>query len=175
MSNKDEFFSLFLRHNNQLFAFILTLVPNYADAEDIFQDTASILWAKYEQFQTDRNFLSWARQIAKNRILNYYTKKKSVFIMDEELIDQLSIQAEHVSEISDHKKAALKNCIKKMNRQDASIIQLRYHQGVSMSEIASKRQQSVNTLYKRMTLLLTLLHSCIQKALLEKGFAHESA
>ncbi|MEN6308250.1 MAG: sigma-70 family RNA polymerase sigma factor [Anaerohalosphaeraceae bacterium] len=173
MSNKDEFFSLFLKHNNQLFAFILTLVPNYADAEDIFQDTASILWAKFDQFQLDRSFLPWARQIAKNRILNYYARKKSVFSLDEALIEELASQTIQSSETCEQKKEALKSCIKKMNRQDASIIQLRYHQGVSMSDIASRRQQSVNTLYKRMALLLTLLHSCIQKTLLESGASHE--
>ncbi|MBN2513026.1 MAG: sigma-70 family RNA polymerase sigma factor [Sedimentisphaerales bacterium] len=173
MSNKDEFFSLFLKHNNQLFAFILTLVPNYADAEDLFQDTASILWAKFDQFDPERSFISWARQIAKNRILNYYTRKKSVFQLDEALIEKLASQTVRASDACEQKKAALKDCIKKMNRQDAAIIQLRYHQGVSMLDIANRRQQSVNTLYKRMAFLLTLLHSCIQKTLLESGAAYE--
>lgn len=38
MSERDAYLALFVKHSQHLFNFILTLVPNYSDAEDILQE-----------------------------------------------------------------------------------------------------------------------------------------
>jgi len=37
----DEFTLLFGRHARQIYAYILTLIPHWADAEDVFQETST--------------------------------------------------------------------------------------------------------------------------------------
>jgi len=50
----------------RLFGYIVTLLPNFEDAEDAFQETCMRLWAKSEQYDPARDFLSWACGFAKN-------------------------------------------------------------------------------------------------------------
>ena len=45
-----------MRHQNRIFAYILTLVPHGADAEDIMQETASVAWEKFGTFKEGTDF-----------------------------------------------------------------------------------------------------------------------
>ena len=68
MSRKDEYIGYFIKYNNQLFNFILTLVPNYSDAEDILQKSASIMWEKFDTYQRDTFFLEIGRASCRERV-----------------------------------------------------------------------------------------------------------
>lgn len=59
-----EFLRLYSRHHYRIPAYIYTLVPHRADAEDLLQETSIILWEKFEQFDPGSDFLAWACQVA---------------------------------------------------------------------------------------------------------------
>ena len=48
MGNDDTkyFVSKLMPHHNRLFSYILKMVPNYSDAEDVMQEVVSLLWKK---------------------------------------------------------------------------------------------------------------------------------
>ena len=74
----------------RIFSHILKLVPNLADAEDIMQETAGIMWRKFDQFREDTNFVAWAIEIAHYRVLDYRRKKcGSAMIYENEIFDQM--------------------------------------------------------------------------------------
>ena len=47
----EEFMRLFGAHRRRLYQFILSLVPNVQDAEDVLQETNIILWRKFGGYQ----------------------------------------------------------------------------------------------------------------------------
>ena len=60
----DEFVRRFVRCQPDLYAYILTLVPNVADAQDILQETAIAIWAKADEYRLDEPFMPWASRFA---------------------------------------------------------------------------------------------------------------
>ena len=49
----------------------LALLPNEQDAQDVFQRTSLVLWQKFDQFDSDRDFLPWACGVAHYEVRNF--------------------------------------------------------------------------------------------------------
>lgn len=50
---------MLLNNQMRIYAFILSLVHNYEDADDLMQETANTMWQKYPDCQPIKDFLSW--------------------------------------------------------------------------------------------------------------------
>src|ERR1700689_4181086 len=74
-SKTAEFVRLLAQHQRGIYALILAMVPNWADAEDIFQETTVRLWEQFDKYKTGSDFGAWARTIGKFGILSYRKKK----------------------------------------------------------------------------------------------------
>src|SRR5205085_4163762 len=53
---------LFLRHERRLYAYILTLLPHRADADDALQEASLAMWDKFDAAAPPDDFLAWARR-----------------------------------------------------------------------------------------------------------------
>lgn len=54
--------------------FILSLVRNYQDRDDILQDTAVAILNSFEKYDKSKPFAGWAIGIARNQILLHFRK-----------------------------------------------------------------------------------------------------
>ena len=59
-----------------LYAYILTLLPNRTDAEDVLQETNLILCRKANEYDPEGHFQGWAFQIARYQVMAHITKSK---------------------------------------------------------------------------------------------------
>jgi len=50
---QQQFISLFLRSEREIFRYVAALVPNVSDAEDIVQQTALVLWQKFDAYDPE--------------------------------------------------------------------------------------------------------------------------
>ena len=64
-SDECDFGRLFVQHEARIYGYIRSLVVHRADAEDLLQETASMLWQKFHEFQPGSNFLAWAMSVAR--------------------------------------------------------------------------------------------------------------
>ena len=71
------FLKLFMKNQSNIFGFILRLIPNFSIAEDIMQETMMTVWQKFASFEQGTDFLSWAKQIARYKVMGYIDKSKS--------------------------------------------------------------------------------------------------
>lgn len=62
--NSPEFLQLLTSHQSRIYAYILSLVFDRTQADDLLQETNAVLWRKAEEFETGTNFVAWAFQIA---------------------------------------------------------------------------------------------------------------
>ena len=51
-----EFLRLYTKYQHRILSYIFVLVPNRTDAEDLLQDTAVLLWAKFDEFESGTDF-----------------------------------------------------------------------------------------------------------------------
>jgi DNA-directed RNA polymerase specialized sigma24 family protein len=64
-----EFARLLTATHRRLYAFILALAANPADADDIMQETRGVLWRKLNDFEPGTDFASWAMAVARHVVM----------------------------------------------------------------------------------------------------------
>jgi hypothetical protein len=53
-SQHERFAERFVRSQDRIYAYVVTLLPNRADAEEVFQQTCLALWKKWGEFDPAR-------------------------------------------------------------------------------------------------------------------------
>jgi len=166
MAHREVFLKIFLKHSKLLFGFIIAMVPNRSDAEDILQETAMVLWNKFEDYEQGTNFYAWAKQVAKNKVYEYYKHQKRFVLTDMQVLDAIQQVNDPVLDTLELRMAALTGCLNKLERRDILLVQARFQKHLSLKKLAEDNNQSVHTLYKRLAHVFALLRSCTQKTLL---------
>ncbi|OHB59741.1 MAG: hypothetical protein A2167_07685, partial [Planctomycetes bacterium RBG_13_46_10] len=129
-----EFLKLFVRHQQEIYAYLLTLVPHVHDADDLFQDGMNVMWQKFDQFKPGTNFAAWAVQIMRYQILEYrrnLARSKRVLMEDslfEALMDYIpTIQDETTARIE-----ALRKCQTLLDDRAKRLLKMRYERNISI-------------------------------------------
>ena len=70
------FVELFVKNQRRVYGYIMTVVPDCNEADDLFQQTSMVLWEKAGEFRPDGDFLCWACGITHNVVRNWRVKKR---------------------------------------------------------------------------------------------------
>jgi RNA polymerase sigma-70 factor (ECF subfamily) len=168
-----EFLRLFVRHQQEIYAYILTLVPNVHDADDLFQNGMSVMWQKYDHFQPGTNFAAWGVQIMRYQILDYrrnQARSKRV-LMEDSLFEML---IDHMPAIQDELPArieALRKCQTLLDNRAKRILKMRYEHNTPIAEIASYLKVSRRHIYHILGKINSVLLRCMRRTLAEGGHA----
>ena len=141
-------------------------VHNYTDAEDLLQETASILWEKFEEFDKSKSFAAWSIGIARNKALDLLKSKRSTraFFKDGFYDDISKIEeVEHVN--ADQRFKALRDCVKKISIPNQELVHLRFEQGLTAKMISQKSGHSADAIYKRLSRVYSALQDCVSRTL----------
>ncbi len=130
MSNtgpNEEFARLFAQCHRRLFGYVRALVPNRADAEEVFQETCVVLWREFESFRPGADFLPWALAIAFNQVRSHRHRKRAdrLYFND----DVLAALADEQCEMTDEmqlRRDALEHCMTKLKPSDRELIDCYY-------------------------------------------------
>lgn len=168
-----EFLKLFVRHQQEIYAYVLTLVPNVHDADDIFQDGMAVMWKKFEQFEPGTNFAAWGVQIMRYEILDHRRKlSRSKLVFTEGSLFEL--MTDHLKTVQDELPArleALRKCQRLLDGRSKRIIKMRYERNVPVQKIASYLRISRRHVYHILGQINSALLRCMRKALAEERHA----
>lgn len=160
----SDFLQLLMSNQMRIYAFILSLVRNYEDADDILQDTANTMWQKYSETQPIRDFVSWGMQIAYFKILDHrkHQKSNSHIQFNSELFEKIVPMVEKAHSNHDTRTDKLKRCLQLLSEREYKLIDLRYYQNVKPKEISSLLGMSILNVYKSMSRVHGRLLECMQ-------------
>ena len=169
-TKESVFFQLFMNSQKNLYAYILSSVHNFNDANDLLQETATVLWQNFDKFDQKTNFLAWAISIARNLIRNYFNmRKKSRLQFDDELVQTIDAAIVKNIDGDNIKLESLKKCYEKLSDSSRLLIKLRYEDGMTVKSIASRFGRPLEGMYKFIARLQDSLMQCIEKTMaLEK-------
>ena len=171
-SRAECFMNLLAANYYRINAFILTLVPNDTDADDIMQETVALMWKKFDSFTVGTDFVAWAVTVAKYQVLNFRkTKQRLPVMFSDEALGAIEKEAERVTAESDKRLRALKECVNKLSVHDKQFIKLRYTEGVTTKMLASRIGKSIYAVYRHSTRINGLLLRCIQRSLRTEGLS----
>jgi RNA polymerase sigma-70 factor (ECF subfamily) len=165
-NKRDEnFVRLFGLNQGRVFAYIVTLLPNWVDAEDVLQRTSIVLWKKIDQFDPSADFVRWACGIAYREALKYMkqqSRRRQVF--DELVMERIASARIARSDLLEKRRLAMDDCAAKLSSEDRKIIEHYYYQGKkTAAEVAGELNRPTNTVFKALIRIRAALHRCIDE------------
>lgn len=166
-SQRGERFLLeYSRCEAQLFAYLMTLLGNRNDAEEVFQETALALWRSFDDFTPGSPFLVWAKRIAFHRVLTFRKNRQRQGVPgSEEFLQAVEQLLSAQSDTLDARLQALSNCVQKLSAPDRQLIALRYESNQKIKELAAHLNRPANTVYKAFERIRHALYECVDRAL----------
>jgi RNA polymerase sigma-70 factor (ECF subfamily) len=167
-SYADNYHRLLYQNQGRIYAYVLSLVGNYADSDDIMQDTISIMWRRFKDFELGSDFVAWGIKIAHFKILDYRRrqKKHGIIQYNDDTFKELPSLAVKNSENLNNQTETLKKCLKKLKRfkeQYYAVISLKFFEDSNTRDIAERVGVSVSNVYKLMSRAYGYLLVCMKK------------
>jgi RNA polymerase sigma-70 factor (ECF subfamily) len=163
-----EFTQLFSGNELRIKGYVLSLVPNWADAEEIFAETNAKLWKQFDKYDRTKDFGSWACTLAHYEVLTFRTRqKRDKLKFPDEIIDLVAVAS---SEADDERGVRFRYLLECMDNLDAKSRQLihAFYSGLeTVSEIAKRTASSNAAIYKSVSRSRHRLHVCIDEHLRE--------
>ena len=159
----DKFMKLFMANQNRIYGFILMCVPHSADADDIMQETASMMWKKFSEFELGTNFGSWGVQIARYKVLEHSKKRKrSRMHYEGDMLETIATRAEMMQDQLEDRIDLLRACVARLNADDQKLLKMHNEEKITVKAMAQKLQRSVHGLYKTMNRINHSLIKCVR-------------
>ena len=171
----EDFVVLMSRHQRQIWWFISTLLPMGNDADDVLQETSLVLWRKWEQFDPDRDFVSWSFGIARLQVLKHVRENRSSRLyLNEVVLGEIATAAErHALDLArtETRLDALRGCVRELDESHRDVIEARYLDSCSTKEIARRKGMPLATVYTLLRRARAKLTECVDRklAIMEHG------
>jgi RNA polymerase sigma-70 factor, ECF subfamily len=162
----EEFVFLLARHERQLGAYVMTMVPHPQDADDILQEAKVVMWRHFAKFESGTNFGAWARKVAFHQVLAYRKRKhRDRLDFSEEFLSAVADEAELGAPRLELRERALYDCIAKLPADQGEVLRLRYQDALSLDDMAARLGRTVCALYRQLSRVRQVLHECVTKTL----------
>jgi len=164
--SREQFAQLFAQNHRRVFRFVRTLVPNRADAEDVFQEASVVLWRESDKFRPGTDFAPWALAIAFNQVRSYrHRMRRNRLMFNEVLVAELAAEENRLAEDLDSRSEALEKCLAKLAPRDVELVTAYYESNVTAKDVSQRLGRPINTVYKALQRIRRGLYQCIERRL----------
>ncbi len=166
-AHQQQVLQLFVRHQTRIKGFIVSLMPDFAAAEDVLQETFLVVQRKSAEFDLASNFVAWAFQIARFQVMKAQAQHgRAVGRFSDEVLEALAACAP-TEPFDESKLSALPGCLAKLAPQARRIVDLFYeheHKPQEIARIVSWTPAAVSVALSRAR---SFLRKCIEEQLVE--------
>ena len=163
---QDEalFLRCLARERRRLHHFIYSLVPNSADAEDVFQQASVTMWRRFSEYDRDRDFYAWACGVAFYTVQNFRraTQRRRMLFSDE-LVRLIADERIAGVDRSRARLELLQDCLALLPDSDRELIRSFYQDGLSAKDVANHLGRAVQTIHNRLSKIRSNLLDCIKR------------
>ena len=160
-----EFVRLLSAHDQELSGYVVSLVPNWADADEIIQETKLRLWEQFDQYDPTKDFGGWARAIAYFMMLAYRKQSQRVAArFSQQFVDVVSREAASLATEAYPLRQALSDCIAKLSQAARELLWACYAGKETIKDVAIRLGRSVRGTQRAVAKTRTDLQRCIEDA-----------
>ncbi|MGZ2370882.1 RNA polymerase sigma factor [Ancylomarina sp. YFZ004] len=168
--NQKAFEKLFLRYKDAIFYFLLRIVNNRTDAEDLTLECFGKAFRNINQYSTKYAFSTWLFRIASNTSIDFIRKKKKSIIKletkEESNMDLPSYESKTPSPeqqiINKQNARYMRQKVSQLKDRYRILIELRYFKEYSYEEIAQEMNLPIGTIKAQLFRARKLLFINIQ-------------
>ena len=161
-----RFLALYVEHEQALRGFVRSLVPTLEDAREVMQETAAVLWRKFDE---SIDFRPWAFGVARFEALAFIRDRaRDRHVFGDEVLALLEAEALEAAELSAQEEKALEQCLEKLTPPQRTLVETAYAPGVRIDELARASGRTAMSLYKSLHRLRMTLADCVRLTMHEK-------
>ncbi len=166
---QEEFVGLLSEHDRGVMLFILSLVPNWADAEEIHQETNIKLWQEFGKFQSGSDFGKWARTIARYQVLAFIKREQRNWLrMNQQAMDLVATKVAVMADQEKTRPVMLAECVEELSSSSRKLVRLHYTVGKKIRDIARELKCTPDAVYKTLQRVRLELRRCVDRKLSER-------
>lgn len=159
-----EFVAQITRSQRHLQAFILTLIWNPADADDVLQEANLVLWEKAAEFDQTRPFLPWAMRICQLQAMAWLkTRARARNRLDDALLATIAAEALDETDELEPRRRALNDCLGRLPDDHRDLVAKRYRPDGSVNDLAAARGSTPNAVSEQLRRIRATLLACIER------------
>ena len=111
--------------------FIRSLVRDHQHVKDLTQEVAVTVVDKFQEYDRSRSFTAWALGIARNKVMNYWSKQeRDRHRFDSVALDNLMAAHEELHQSAEDRREALTACLGKLDDAERSLLELAGSPGI---------------------------------------------
>lgn len=172
--NPDQFVALYTRYERKLYRYVAALLTRPDDAEDVLQETARVLWQKFDQYRPDEPFLPWACAIAHYEVLNFCQRERTRHKhFQPAVIELLADDRLKHDDLFEAQSRWLAECMARLAEIDRLLIEQKYASRHTLAELAEEIGRTPNAMYKSLQRVRRNLLECIENGLKSEGWTKE--
>ena len=119
----DDFLRLLLRSEREILRYVMVIVPNAADAQEVFQETAVALWKQVDKYDSREPFTPWACRFAANKAKEHLRKQgRWKGFLDEDVASTLLARREQLTPQLDRRMVPLRDCVGQLPDHNRTLI-----------------------------------------------------
>jgi RNA polymerase sigma-70 factor, ECF subfamily len=166
-----EFLKRFLPAERRIFGYILTLVPDRADADDLLQETSLAMWEQFDPGDPPRDMLAWGCRIAYFQVQHHRRAWRRRMQFSDRLVRRLAESAREQSRSLrlEERGEFLADCMAKLPPRDRELLAERLKDGATTQSTAERLGRTADVVYKAMARIRRLLADCIERRLRAEG------
>jgi RNA polymerase sigma-70 factor (ECF subfamily) len=165
---KAEFTALYDEAAAWLYGYLFSLLRHHEDAREVLQETAGVLWEKFDQYHRGTEFRAWACRIAYYKAQNFRRRNRRVPASFSDLaFDVVDEEAVVMADRLDARSAALAACMEKLPPADRDVLERRYRDD-AVEAIAAAVGRSPQAVYRTLARVHAALFDCINRTVAEE-------
>jgi RNA polymerase sigma-70 factor (ECF subfamily) len=166
----NEFIALFAQNQRKLFLFVMSMIPNKSDAEEVMQETSLLLWRDFGRFQPGTSFTAWSYRIALNQTLAWRKRRRRDRLeFSPELLEVIAEESIAEADRLEERVRALARCIAELPEQHQSLLRKRYGEGLEVEAIGRELGRSAEAVYRALSRIRHVLRDCVTRALAQEN------
>ena len=168
------FVRLLEQEAQDLASFVLALVADRHQADDLFQATCLELWRIRSTFRPGTNFGAWSRTVARLQVQRFWRKRsRERLAFSSEAVDRIAeaYEAEPAAPDRQPMRRALDACLDTLSQPQRDLLRRRYNDGARVESLARETGRSTGGLKMVLMRLRRKLAQCVKARLSQEALA----
>jgi len=170
MSSQADFVALYERQRVPLRGFLLAATGCPHQADDLQQNVACVLLAKFSRYDHDRPFGPWVIGIARLEVLKWRQRRaRRREVLSVEAIDVMAADFSERPDLLSERLALLPDCLAQLQETARQLVALRYGEGLAAKAIAARVGRTPAAIDMALSRIRRTLRDCMASKLAETG------
>lgn len=170
MDPQQRYLTLFLANQDDIRAFVGSVVRDWNAVDDIMQEVAAVAWRKFAEYDAARSFGAWVRGIAALEIRKHRDRTARVpVLLSPEALNALDAIWDEEVRPAAPRLEALARCLERIEPSAREMLALRYRDGLELDALAERLGRGEEAVGKALQRLRAVLGDCVVRQLAAEG------